>query len=144
MLKLAFHLEDSWGGVETENMWVELTDDKKLKIMNSPFYVTGVSYLDKVDYFVEEDRLFFLKVLEKSGHSTYRILLPKKKNIDKFELYWKPIEKLGCTYESNMNVNALYSVDVPPEVDIKKVYSFLEIGERDEIWGFEEADYSRV
>ena len=47
---------------------------------------------------------------------------------------WKPLEKLGCTFEQGPVV----SVDVPEDANIYKVYDLLDAGERSGVWEFEE------
>ena len=142
-LEKVFFEVGSLGNEVSESMWVKKNNNNNYIVRNSAFYLYNISFLDEIDYKMIDNILFYKSIIKKSGHSTYRILLPNKKNIDKFDLYWKPIEKLGCSYESYNKELGLFSVDVPPNVDIKKVYSLLEVGEKDDIWEFEEADYSR-
>lgn len=35
----------------------------------------------------------------------------------------------------------LYAVDIPPGIDVHKVYALLEAGESDDVWGFDEGNY---
>ena len=143
-VKLFFNLPpDNRSRSATESMWCEPTPQKSLILMNSPFYAKGVSFLDEVSFLIQENNLVFKEILKKSGHSTYRILQLKKEQIEKFNEYWKPIEALGCTFESKIDNEVLYSVDVPPETDIQNVYKLLEKGEADSVWYFEEGDYGR-
>lgn len=141
-VKLFFYLpSDNIAGAEAESLWSEPTPHKSLVVMNIPFYAKGISFLDEVSFSIEKDILVFKGIIKKSKHSTYRILQLQKDQKDKFDEYWKPLKKLGCSFESKLNGATLYAIDVPPEVDIKKVYELLEKGENDKIWHFEEGDY---
>jgi hypothetical protein len=110
---------------------------------NSPFFVRGVSYHDIVRVIPSNDGsgLEFAGVIDRSGHSTYMLLvLPISSSFDE---YWKRLENLGCTYESGTIGTAhgerlLYSVDVPAESDVYQVYPILEEGERTGVWLFQE------
>lgn len=140
LVKLNFNLPEDWHGVGSESLWAEKTFDNKLLVRNTPFYVKGVSFMDKVDFYSKDNNLFFNQVVEKGGHSTYRISRISGINVGNFELYWKPIQNLGCSYESKSGVSYLYAVDIPLEVNVNKVYELLQ-KEEDNIWSFEEAGY---
>lgn len=140
-VKLFFRLPDD-APYATESVWSEHKTNDSLVVLNSPFYVKGISYLDEVDFTVEDGLMYFKNVLKKGGHSTYRILQRAVDQKKTFEEFWGPLEKIGCTYESKVdNDRILYSVDVPPTTDIKEAYAFLEKGEQVGAWVFEEADY---
>jgi hypothetical protein len=141
LVKLTFNLSPDWHGSSTESVWAEPTPNGTLIIRNTPFYAKGVSFLDEVSFADEDGAAVFEDVVQKSGHSTYRILQPNKNKIERFEEFWKPIERLGCSLESKIDKNALYAVDVPPNVDVRSIYSLLEEGEKADVWDFEEADY---
>jgi hypothetical protein len=65
-------------------------------------------------------------------------VLEPGKSKDEFQAYWDPIEALGCSYESSMNPEVEFAVDVPPEVDVHAVFSLLQRGEQEGIWEFGE------
>ena len=110
--------------------------------MNSPFFVFGVSAEDIVRAIELEYELYeFQRVVEKGGHSTYRIFLQDELTTtdQRFLARWAGIQTLGATYE---NGNGRFvSVDVPPVSHVKEIYGLLEQGKRDGVWAFEEANY---
>ncbi len=123
---------DHEGGVE--RLWAEEVGDRQFRLLNSPFFAYGLSLDDvvlggKID---ESGARPFVRVLRRSGRSTYRILVDDQ---DRFEEYWQPLGAKGCTYESS---GKLVAVDVPASSDIYSVYSLLEAGEADSVWEFEE------
>jgi|SRR5690554_3084289 len=140
LVKVVFFLgEDQWHGYETESVWAEKITDNRCRIRNTPFYAKGVSFEDVVFVQSKEGCLWFEETSIAAGHSTYRILLEKSIPEGDFAKYWRPLEKLGCSYESaDSGEMTLLAVDVPPNVDIHKAYELLDYGEQAGIWGFEE------
>ena len=136
-----------WHKLNAESVWAEPVSDNSVRayyIKNTPFYANSVSFLDIVTIQESKDikGVFFLSdIVEKSGHSTYRILFDPE-NVG-FESYWKKLELLGCGYESStegtiQGTKGFYAVDVPKETDIFEVYEVLEDGENNGIWTFDE------
>ncbi|HEY6249911.1 MAG TPA: DUF4265 domain-containing protein, partial [Candidatus Angelobacter sp.] len=113
----------------------------RFRILNSPFFVFGVSADDIVVARPEGGVFKFQSVFSRSGHSTYRVFLQGdcKVNDPDFQVHWKPIAALGSTFE-NANGNFV-AVDVPPGKDVAAVYRALEAGEEAGIWAFEEGHY---
>lgn len=143
-IKLFFRLPEG-ASYPTESVWAEYKTPELLVVLNSPFYAKGVSFLDEVHFTVEDDVPYFTEVVHKSGHSTYRILQQTEDQKESFERYWRALQDIGCTYESKIDIGkTLYSVNVPLEADIKQAYEFLEKGEKEGVWFFEEADYGRA
>ena len=69
-------------------------------------------------------------------HSTYQLIVNDPAGHALCRRYWQPLEDLGCTFE---RADAkLIAIDVPPEVDVHRAYAFLEAGETDGVWNFEE------
>lgn len=127
----------------TESVWAEYKTPESLALLNSPFYAKGMSYLDEVRFTKRDGFPYFTEVLRRGGHSTYRILQQTEIQKKSFEQYWKFLQDIGCTYESETGADrVLYSVDVPPGADIKQAYNYLEKGEKDGVWFFEEANYA--
>lgn len=135
--KIYFPLDSSdWHGAGSESLWAKELANGCFKLMNIPFYAKDISLDDIVAIQYSEDKLWFKSVIKHSGHSTYRVLLWDKIEEHLFDLYWKPLEEKGCTYEKAKM--GFYAIDVPPSSNIHEVYSLLEIGEHDSIWEFEE------
>jgi uncharacterized protein DUF4265 len=142
-VKIVFQLDpNEQQGYETEKMWAERTGPNEFRILNSPFFVFGVSAEDVVRAAELEEGVYeFQRVVEKGGHSTYRIFLQAETTIDDeaFLVRWARIQALGATYE---NGNGRFvSVNVRPNSDVRKICGLLEQGESDGVWAFEEANY---
>ncbi|EBA16501.1 hypothetical protein RSK20926_22289 [Roseobacter sp. SK209-2-6] len=130
--------EDAWHGYSMESLWVTRLGPDRFRLENSPFFGRGLSYKDQVQAIKEDDALVFERILAPSGHSTYRIILLEEAEKDLFHRYWAPIAAEGCTYEQGSFGYDLYSVDVPKNTDLEKVFVFLETGFRNKVWDFEE------
>jgi Domain of unknown function (DUF4265) len=148
MVKIDFEMDphQEWHGQSHEGLWGEplhgARSDTVFTIKNSPFYVKGVSFMDIVEAHPagKVGRVRFHQIIQKGGHSTYRLALDKA-NSD-FPDWWSRLQGLGCTYESTHlgNQRILYAVDVPDTSDIYAVYDVLVQGERNLIWLIEEGD----
>jgi hypothetical protein len=122
-----------------ENMHATCHSENSYVIENSPFYAYGMSLGDIVAADRIDGRLLFTKVLERGGHSTYRIKLPRGMNHELFLENWAQLEGLGCSYEgSTAGERLLYSIDMPLGVDVHAAYMILQQNEDHEIWEFEE------
>lgn len=149
--KISFHLDPAeWHGCPIETLWAEPVEETAssaiFRLRNSPFYAEGVSFLDMVRAKPDRDGdgLEFAGVIERSGHSTYLILIPADST--GFAESWKALEDLGCSYESATletrgGRKVLYSVDVPPEADVDAAYESLNDGERNGVWTFQESHF---
>jgi len=131
--------EDAWHSYGAESMWAEDLGQGRYRLRNIPFAAYGFSNEDVVRAESAEDRLKVTGVAIRGGHSTYRAILgsgidPKN---SKFEQYWEPLQRLGCSYESSED--RILAIDVPPKADIYEVYHLLERGEKEGVWDFEEA-----
>jgi hypothetical protein len=146
-IKIRFELDASeWHGHGTETLWampMPGSEWRNFQISNSPFFATGINYLDVVAAKpTEHDGIFdFMTITKRGGHSTYMLFVePAEARID---VYWGILERMGCSYESAhidlvMGKRLLYSVDVPPTADLYEVYEMLERGENDGVWLFQE------
>jgi hypothetical protein len=146
LLKMRFMLDSSdWHGHGSETLWAApIADDPgHFRIMNSPFFTRGISYLDVVGAVPSEDKTVFnfQKAIERAGHSTYMLIIETDES--KFRPYWNMLAKRGCSYESmhmilSMGRRLLLSIDVPPSTNLFEVYDILKRGESDGVWLFQE------
>jgi hypothetical protein len=138
LVKVLFHLEPGDGrGSATETLWAERIDHRRFRLRNVPFFVFGVSVEDVVLARTSEDGVIeFEAVSIHSGHSTYRIMMSATASLAVVQQKWQGLEQLGCTYEQGPG--SLRAVDVPPRADIHEVYKWLEQGEHEGVWEFEE------
>lgn len=140
-IRLRFYLgDDHWHGSSAETLWSESYEDCSCVLDNIPFLAFGVSYGDIVNTKPSADGIRdFIDVRQKSGHSTYRLIIH---GIDIPEARLKQLSDLGCLHEvGKFGQVLLIAVSVPPTVNIHKAYSKFEIGDSDGIWDFEESNF---
>lgn len=137
LVKVLFQLEaGAWHGSATETLWAERVGERRFRLRNVPFFAFGVALEDVVSATMSEGFFEFEEVSLRGGHSTYRIITKANAADAAFQRMWRQMEQLGCTYEQGPG--HLRAIDVLPQADIHKIYEFLEDGERDGIWEFEE------
>lgn len=143
-VKIAFEVSgQNDSGIEVERLWAKPVQDDVYEIDNSPYQVYGISWGDKVEATKLDSELKFVRVVARSGHSTYRIRLPCGRDHSYFLQYWPELEVLGCTYEGADGERRLYSIDVPSANSVSGAYSILQRLENSGVWEFEEAHYYR-
>jgi hypothetical protein len=139
MEQVIIDIDSEWHGNTTETLWVSpWFKEDSYQIRNIPFYTKAVSLDDIIQVKDINGLKYFKGILKKSGHSTYRIFLNEKVTEEMFKSFWVPLEEIGCSYEKAYN--RFYSIDIPFETDIYNAYSFLQNGEINEIWEFEEGN----
>ncbi len=124
-----------------ENVWVEPLDSREqanlFRVSNIPLFVYGVCLHDIVTGKRDKDQnLVFAEVIERGGHSTFRIIIEDECRGQPFVDFFQPLAEMGCTY-AGLHEGFL-AIDVPPHVSIREVIDHLEEGERLGIWRFEE------
>lgn len=129
-------------GAFVERMYAIDIGEGRYVLDNSPFHVYGISCGDVFSAVFRDGDLVFASVIARGGHSTYRVRLPEGKDHCHFLAYWDELQRLGCTFEgSGLGEKRLYALDIPPSVDVAKVYRYLEEMENEGVWQFEEAHY---
>lgn len=142
LVKIAFELgKDTLRPGETETMWAEPLGGDRYRLMNSPFYALGFSFLDVV---IAEAQAEGLPVVRRpvirSGHSTYHLFVAEgMETNEQVRSYLDRLLGLSCALERA--TPQLAAVDVPPEADIRKVYDLLLAGEEAKVWNFQEGHY---
>ena len=138
LVKVTFLLDKAdWHDHATETMWAEPMGDERFGLRNVPFYAYGASYGDVVLAVPDGGGLTVREVVERSGHSTYRVFVTNTEQLQRFGEFWQPLERLGCTVERA--TERLFALDVPPNADIYAAYDALSRGEAAGVWDFEEA-----
>jgi hypothetical protein len=140
LVKVAINLPASdWYTHALETMWAEPLAGDHYRLQNVPFYAYGLSFDDVVNAREIGDQLFVQDIVERGGHSTYRVFLSRDVNRDggRFLESWRPLLEIGVTYEQAND--RLLAIDVPDSTDIYRAYELLQRGEEAGVWDFEEA-----
>lgn len=86
LFKIALDLEGTGWEAQcaVETVWAEEVSEGVFELSNCPFYFYGLSFGDKVAVVERDGRAFFDEVLERGGHSTYRVFLRGQYDADEF------------------------------------------------------------
>ena len=140
LAKIAVNLSPSdWHSHALETLWAEPLGEDRYRVQNVPFYAYDLSFDDTVIARPIGGQTIIQQVIERAGHSTYRIFLSRGITTadDAFATYWTPLEAIGVTYEQAND--RLLSIDVPAETNIFRAYELLQAAEKAGVWDFEEA-----
>ncbi|MTI17161.1 DUF4265 domain-containing protein [Rhodobacteraceae bacterium RKSG542] len=139
VMKMDFPLDpEEWHGAGKETLWVTPLGGNRYRVDNMPFLAKGVSLNDEVTGVRTKRGLQFSEIFKHRGHSTFRILVEETATPEEFQEQWLKLAALGCTCEDIDGDIPLFSVDVPPTVNVKKVIIILEDVSHMNIWEFEE------
>lgn len=127
--------QDDWPNLEAELMSAREVRPSCFVLLESPFYAYGMSRGDTVLATPHHGELSIEKVVERSGHSTYRVFRTTAQEGD-FNKFLNRLRDLGCVV--TLRQKRLFSVDVPLKTDADEVYALLEAGEKSDVWEFEE------
>lgn len=135
LVRVLFHPNDGYY-TTTETLWADDLGESRYRLRNSPWYIYNISLGDIVRARPAEDGMLeFVEVLERSGRSTFRVLVREGVDRATFERFWQPLEALGCSYEHAKG--RLFAIDAPLGVDLGQVAALLAKGEADAVWDWE-------
>lgn len=122
--------------VNSETMWGQHIEGERFRLMNIPGWVGGVSRGDAVDTQRKGTHRTFKGVVERAGHSTYRVAFQDPDATPDSHPRWTQLLSLGCSIEALST--RMFAVDVPSETPIETVYAALRDGMVDGEWWFDE------
>jgi hypothetical protein len=132
--KVRFTFENADGAPEVETLWAVAEGDG-LKIDNIPFYATGIACGDVVAVRRDDNGLlWFDSLIAPGGHCTVRVLLAREEDVSPLR---ERLREMGCASEVS-DIRRLISVDVPPTVRYADVRQFLDDGEHEGRFEYEE------
>ena len=134
--KVRFSLEpdeDGYPPSAAEWVWTSPTGDGRFRLENIPWYAVGVAIGDVVEVREEEGVREFERVVERSGHSTLRVVLFDPENTQPLR---DELLELGCESELS-HLPGFIAVDVPLDTDMQPVLALLRTGESEQRWEFE-------
>jgi hypothetical protein len=134
-------LEDESGNRET--LWADALGGNLYRLDNRPWYAYGVSRGDVVEARPESPGDFpkFVRVVQKSGNRTLRLVLAKGADADpSAHAILDQLRSLGCSYEGANP--RFFAVEVPPHVNLDSVSQFLiSTGEQ---WEYADPTYEHL
>lgn len=134
-IKVPLPANDASGG-DAEWVWAEPAGDEEFVVRNVPTFVYGLSYGDRVGAKSEGDVLVFHGVIQRGGHSTYRVYAKSDRKSPQVMSVLQALEKMHCDIEPA--TDKIVGIDVLPEADIYGVYRVLQEADRAGILEFDE------
>jgi hypothetical protein len=135
-IKVAFVQEVAKDEYETETLWCDI-DGENFIVDNIPMIAKRISLGDtiKAEFDEEEKRYYFDDFVLTSGNSTIRIFFY---NNDLIELTRKWLNNVGCESEVLL-ARSTVAVNIPKEIDYVPIRNYLEEGEKNKKWVYEES-----
>lgn len=127
--------EDDYPPADYEGLWAHPLGENLFQIDNIPFFARGIAWGDIVSASRVEQEFRFLEVVKPSGHSTLRLIIYDEKDTPSVQAQF---EQHGCSIERS-HIPGLIAVDIPPTVSMATLRPFLDEGEAQGRWGYEEA-----
>jgi hypothetical protein len=127
--------EDGYPPATVETLWASDKGEGLYEIDNIPFFVRKISVGDVVRAQLEEGALWFQEREFVSAHSTVRIVVYRKDQIEEIR---KRLERDGCSTEFIENYK-LIAVDVPPSAAYEVALEYLKELAAAEIADYEES-----
>jgi len=141
--KVFFPLTENWHGYASETVNC-LAEGDYYRIDNIPFFIRGISLGDLVYAEYNENCFTYIRTVNKSGNSTYRVIFNNNGDLELNKNYLNSfLLSQDCDYEGFSRDRSLQAINIPPEANIDAVYNFLAEGETNGRWEFEEGDYGR-
>lgn len=125
-----------------ETLWAERVGPDQYRLLNSPFWAYSVSWLDVVEALPDaEGVLTFVRVVEKSGHRTVRIILdPPVDKSPESQAVLDGLVALGASYEGMYP--GYMAIDIPPAVEMDGIVDYLVASGRQ--WEYADPRYSEL
>ena len=120
--------------MEIETVWA-IPYGEGFKLDNIPFYAKGVALDDIVSANKVDGCLYMDELLTPSGHSTVRLWFADEKDVQTVR---EELKTMGCDSEIS-DQPCLVAVDIPPSVRYEKIREYLDAGEADGTWAYQEA-----
>ncbi|TLX25715.1 DUF4265 domain-containing protein [Chryseobacterium indologenes] len=131
---------DLEGNLAEEALWIETLENERYQIKNIPFFAPNIAYNDVIAVEEDEGCLYFDDILETSEHSTVQIVFFKEEAIGQTI---KDIESLDCSWEG-MHEQHIIAIDVPANVNYKKIRDYLDQQFEDKVLDYKEACLSET
>lgn len=125
--------EDGYPPVAEESVWAHDVDGGHFALDNIPFFATVATLGDVVAARMEGGVLIYQRTVRHCGNSLVRIAY---RDTDPAEIR-RRLEEMGCSSELDAH-HKLIAVNIPKDVDLGFVQSFLQRGASDDKWGYEE------
>jgi hypothetical protein len=115
--------DDVPNAVDWEQIWSTQVEENVFEVCCIPFFAYNIALGDLVTTSRQGSRKYAIeKVVEQSGHKTYRIWFL---NMDNWGIAVHAIRKLGCLVEKRWERSKLISVDAPTFAVAEQLEAYL-------------------
>ena len=134
--KIFFVQETGEGEFETESLWCIKIIDYYV-VDNIPFVAKRIALGDAISVeYDENDKVYYFNdFIKVSGNSTIRLYFEDENIIQKSR---EELKKIGCESEALL-ARKLVAINVPKKTDYIPVKQYLEKGEQNNLWTYEES-----
>jgi hypothetical protein len=134
--KVYIDLPNHWA-IGGESLWATPLGNDLYRVENVPFFAYGLNFLDVVLATSDSDQLKpeIRKLVEPSGHRTYRVLFHKETSRDKQEELLATLEPYKATFERADGNHV--AVDIKPDGDHIAIFDQLDEYEQEGFLSFE-------
>lgn len=119
---------------------IEMIDATKegehYRVASTPFFSKHLAVGDLIAVDDEDGVHYFDDLIEKSGHSTIRIIFMVETITDRTI---KEVRNLGAIPHFLPGTARLLALDIPPNTDYSHIKAYLQEGMNNQLWDFEEA-----
>jgi hypothetical protein len=136
-IKVFFLQKNEDGEIETESIWCDKTGNGTYIVDNIPFVAKNISLGDIiiVEYDNSEGQYYFDNLVSASGNTTIRIIMFDNQKIEETRT-WLNNNKCDSEVLNAMNIIA---VNIPKEIAYRPIKAFLDSGEQNDKWSYEES-----
>jgi len=134
--KILFVQKTADNTYETESLWCQRDGDYYI-VDNVPFIAKRISLGDtiKAEYDADENAFYFDDFVKVSGNTTVRLYFEDKDIIEETR---RQLIEMGCEGEIFL-ARKILAVNVPSNIDYRPIKKFLDEGEREGKWTYEES-----
>ena len=126
---------------EVETRWAFRLGKNRYRLDNLPFFTYGISWQDVIETKQREGFNEFVRIIEKSGNRTVRVILDKPANeSETMEQVLDGLSEIGCNYERM--TQRYIVVNVSPEVELDQVRDYLI--ESEQQWEYADPTYEEL
>ena len=122
-VRVLFNLEkeeEDYPPVDYERLWARPLGEGLFEIDNIPFFVRDISVGDVVAAQQGDGEAVFSALVRVSGNSTLRVIVFDATHVEEIR---RRLHEFGCSTE--LNVSKMLGVDVPAQVDLHAVRTWL-------------------
>lgn len=133
-----------WPLMRTESVWAQEVGKGRFKIDNIPFFANEISYEDVVSARSNgSNDLWFSRVLQRSGNSTFRVIMNSKDQRAKEDAasIFSILKSVGCEIE--WAHEELVAINVPKSA-FNDAYAILSSAQEEGLWLLNQGHIERL